>query len=553
MSDIIQFQCESCGRGIRAKITRAGASVKCPGCAKPVTVPRVGISVSGKAKKENAGNEENLIRPEELLKMKQKRPGSLPPSSPPPLGLDDTEVSFEKGTQIHVKPLSKKSIELPSTQDSTYIGGLDPSTKLKKNPLKQSPSLKKNAPDAAKKGSEKEEKKVILEEPETKIAISTSLKAPDTYTGPESPQKKDEPSPATDMMEDTYTGLIPKKLKAPLDTYMGNEREKPETQFEEDLETTSEFEENPETTIDMEETFTGLTPKKLSSSKKDRLTSASLPPTKLSEVPTSNLPLEEKIDLRISAEQKVAKKPPTARTIKIADIPEKYPKPSTNRNPVYSARGEMLTFTDFVMAYVPIFGVFYGVYLLVVQRFAQRGRFILVRSLTITTISLILFLVPLLWYLRGLNSLYQCQNNLRALGCGISQYSAMFGNYEYPKMSGSAFFTSLQKYQLLSDHRYFFCPGTSAYAYASENQTVAPKEIGYLGRRNAEEAFRIPKIPENEAEILIGADKTHPSDVHGSQVNVLFLDSHIKTYPAFHEELGGRRSPFGGILEVLAD
>lgn len=521
MQDFIQFQCQSCGKGLKVKSGLAGRAVKCPSCSLSLKIPSMLSSAIPVQKTTPAPKEEeDLIRPDELLKVKQKRPSSASSASSTPTNTNnDTDVG-EPDPFLQKTPPPSSANKMPGKRLETRIGIRVPKKK------EEDTFIGKPRPLA----QEKEESDSLREE--------TPVYDEDFLEQFPSPKKKD--------LEDTFLGGFPKKLE---------NKDIPESVDTDIME-------------EMEETYTGL-PKKINlealkrkeEEKKRQKEASSVkksspklvsPPTEvtLGDSPTTEF-LEEEIKKEIEQVRPQPQKHPTNRSIRIAEnTSDEIPRPvSHNPLPYF---GERLTFFDKCLAYFPLLGVFYGAYL-IVSRFYERGRFVLIRSLILTLITLILVLLPLLWYLSALNSVYTCQNNLRALGTGMLQYSIMFGDYEYPMKSGSEFLTVLQTYSLVPNSLYLYCPGTKSYYYATSNERVSPSSCGYLGRKNSQKGFYIPRFSGNESEIVIAADKTHPSDVHGSQINVLFLDNHIETFNAFSEELGGRLNPYGGILESLGE
>jgi prepilin-type processing-associated H-X9-DG protein len=551
MAAFIQFHCPHCGRSIKVKPHLSGRGGKCPECMQGIRVPELTsapppASTAPPPPPLNPLKDQARSKAQQFLKASQEATSKLPKEA------SASPASFEDTTLVPPEELLKSKKQNLRIANEESTGDKTPVYTSDATPIE--PPFATAIPKSASPVTRVQYKKDFESDKDFLESADFHQKAKTPPPVQERQAAQEDEELRLDLLEASKLKNKNQKLEERSETYVpGVEEERSETYVPGVEEKRSETyvpgveEERSETYVANKEnaspsgkpTFKDSEVFNLSRSSSEKKGKTG----DQTEVPSNFT--EERLE-RALEEEDLEPQKPTTRSLKIAPIEDRFSTSTTRLNP---QREILLTGTDRILAFMPVLGVFYGIYLIFRQVY-NKGRHILVRSLITTLICFILFLIPILWSLAAWSKTYQCQNNLRAVGCGLLQYSLMFGNYEYPSVSGSAFFTCLQKDGFIHENSHLLCPGQSLF-FSSTSEEVTPTACGYLGRKNADPLFKIPRIFQKERETVIGGDKTHPSRIHARQVNVLYLDNHVEMYKAFHSLLGGPHHPFEGILQVL--
>ena len=159
-----------------------------------------------------------------------------------------------------------------------------------------------------------------------------------------------------------------------------------------------------------------------------------------------------------------------------------------------------------------------------------------------------------------------CKSNLRQLGVALGLYVDMRGRgSHYPPFNGSEFWAHLYRTEVMVDGHLYLCPTTDDFndegklllgAYGSGNPP--PTACSYGGRLNKDKKTSI-FTGKNASSQPIGCDDDEGSENHRDEVNILFLDTSVRSYhfnrsnpKSSDPKLGGKRIG-GGILKVCGN
>ena len=112
-----------------------------------------------------------------------------------------------------------------------------------------------------------------------------------------------------------------------------------------------------------------------------------------------------------------------------------------------------------------------------------------------------------------------CTSNLKQIGLSLKQYAMDYKDF-FPPENNSLGLDKLRELDYLTDYGVYTCPGTSTMR-GSGRDILIESNCDYVYMGGSKEGEN-PDIP-------LAFDKP---DNHSDYVNILFLDGHVKGYPA---------------------
>ena len=164
-------------------------------------------------------------------------------------------------------------------------------------------------------------------------------------------------------------------------------------------------------------------------------------------------------------------------------------------------------------------------------------------------------------------SVVKCKSNLRQLATALELYVDMRGRgSRYPPFNGSEMWAALYRTEVMIDSFIYLCPSTDDFnqdgklllgTYGSGNPP--PTACSYGGRLNKNPKTQIKIFKGSSIDTPIGCDDDEAEVNHYNYVNVVFLDTSVRSYSfsssnpsSSAPELGGKRIG-AGILSVCGN